>query len=199
MTIIAFDRSALPLKIDSGEDRKPREELDLKTKCRQERVMAFERLRQILGAKKSNLEEILRKRLDIHSRPSHPHIDHFKCFAKNGQEFIFDNPYGVDNPQDSAPYLKQGWRILYLPPQMSTYLVGITYPRLLAPPHSRIDLLYLLRLLELAQFKGNEVRSTHHRMGGWWHFNDIAKQAKLSKQLNMLEHENNQMKSYATK
>ena len=166
--------------------------------CR-ERENSRERFRQILGAQKSGERVVLLKgargcetyEANVANEDlNHPQLDHFKYFMKNGQGFILDEPYGLWWKADDEPHLKRGWRILYLPPQMSTYLVGVTYPRLLAPPNSQIDLLRLLELLELAGFRGNEVKAQLNKASGWWYFDEIARHAEISKRLNLLEKEN---------
>jgi len=165
----------------------------LTEQSRRERDKARERIRMTMGARRSDLNVILLKgirRNDDPERFRHPQLDHFKCFTKNGQGFILDEPYGYWWVKDDEPFLKKGWRILYLPPQMSTYLVGITCPRLLAQPNSKIDLLYLLELLEIAQFRGNEVRCPVDRLIDGWKFDEIARYAEISKQLNILNQEN---------
>ena len=162
--------------------------LNQQSRC--ERDISRERFRMILGARKSDLSTILLKGIGRNEYPErlhHPQLDHFKCFTKNGQGFILDEPYGYWWVKDDAPFLKLGWRILYLPPHMSSYLVGITCPRLLAPPNSKVDLLYLLDLLEIAQFRGNEVRCPVDRISAAWKFDEIARHANISKQLHLLD------------
>jgi len=163
----------------------------LTEQSRSERDPAFERFRVVVGAKNSDSSSVLYKRRENYLHLGQPHIDHSRCFTKNRQGFIFDNPYyGIGGCRDNQHFIQNGWRFLYVPPQMSTYLVGITFPRLIAPPNSKINLLYLLELLEIAQFRGNEVRCPVDRLSDRWKFDEIAKNAEISKQLNMLDQEN---------
>lgn len=98
--------------------------------------------------------------------PSCNFSNHGRSFAKDGQQFIFDNPYIPSHYlEQEGMLLAQGWRIKHLPLHMSWYVAGKCQPRLLAPPGSKADLEFFALLLDAGGYIGN-FTLTHDFISG---------------------------------
>lgn len=90
--------------------------------------------------------------------------DHGRWFTKDGEPVLFDNPYAPSlHLQHEGILIDDGWRALHLPRHMSWYVAEKCQPRLLAPPNSKADLVFLALFLDVAGYEGNFTYTEEYR------------------------------------
>lgn len=126
--------------------------MDTPSEWWQERERRLAQLMWILGVRRAKSGRV---QFPLHFGLLFDHAFFFR--TKGGDIFIWDDPYDSSRQLENEPLLiKEEWRVVRLPKQMTLHLMGATQPRLVAPPRSCADLDHLAALLMLAEYVGNK-------------------------------------------